>query len=101
MRPRRQAGDAGYSWASRLRRIGGSRARSQARRLSLHRLYQWQLSRSTAAEISAQLLASQKTRDTDTKYFKALLGAAIADSNTLEALFGAHLDRPLAQLRSE
>src|SRR5574337_821474 len=66
---------------------GGSRARSQARRLALQGLYQWQLSGATAAEISVQLLASQKTRDTDAEYFEALLGAAIADSNTLEALF--------------
>lgn len=77
---------------------GGSRARSQARRLALQGLYQWQLSGATAAEISVQLLASQKTRDTDAEYFEALLGAAIADSNTLEALFSGHLDRPLAQL---
>ena len=77
---------------------GGSRARSQARRLALQGLYQWQLSGATAADISAQLRASQKTRDTDTGYFEALLDATITDCNTLEALFGVHLDRPLAQL---
>ena len=44
------------------------------------------------------MLASQKTRDTDTDYFQAVLSEAIADCPALEALFSRHLDRPPAQL---
>ncbi|MGH8293743.1 MAG: transcription antitermination factor NusB [Gammaproteobacteria bacterium] len=76
----------------------GTRARSRARRLALQGLYQWQLAGGPVQEISAQLLASQNVRDTDSEYFESLLGAAINDCPALEALFSHHLDRPLAQL---
>lgn len=76
----------------------GGRARSQARRLVLQGLYQWQLTAAPAREISAQLLDDQNTRNTDTEYFEALLDTAIVDCQELEALFSTHLDRPLAQL---
>lgn len=76
----------------------GSRARSRARRLILQALYQWQLSGASAAEIIAQLSASQDLKDTDTEYFEELLRRIIAESTELDALAAPHLDRPLAQL---
>lgn len=76
----------------------GARARGRARRLTLQGLYQWQLSGAPAREISAELTASQNTKDTDTDYFEELLKGIIGQSDELEAAFGPHLDRPAAQL---
>ncbi len=76
----------------------GARARARARRLTLQGLYQWQLSGSPAQEIVAELEASQNTKDTDVEYFEELLAGIVAGSESLEAEFVPHLDRPASQL---
>ena len=64
----------------------GARARGRARRLVLQGLYQWQLSGAPAREISAELTASQNTKDTDTDYFEELLKGIVGASAELEAV---------------
>jgi N utilization substance protein B len=76
----------------------GGRARTRARRLALQGLYQWQISGATAADIAAQLSATQNTKDTDTEYFEELLRKTVAANEALAEAFAPHLDRPAQQL---
>ena len=76
----------------------GGRARTRARRLALQGLYQWQISGATAADIAAQLSATQNTKDTDTEYFEELLRKTVAANEMLAEAFAPHLDRPAQQL---
>lgn len=76
----------------------GARARAKARRLALQGLYQWQLNGTAAADLIAELEASQNVKDVDLEYFQELVKGVIAGSAELQALFQPHLDRPADQL---
>lgn len=84
------------------RRSGrGSRARSVARKLAMQALYQWQLTGEApdaAVELVKQYAESEDYPGADAEYFAELVGQCIARHGELDALLGAHADRPVAQL---
>ncbi len=61
-------------------------------------LYQWQLADSSVAELLEQFAAVPEYERVDQEYFRALLPAAIADAQELEAIVAARADRDVAQL---
>ena len=76
----------------------GTRARSVARKLCMQALYQWQMTRQSAAEIEQQFLESEDSAGVDAEYFSELLTGCIARHEAISATLAPFLDRPLAQL---
>lgn len=61
-------------------------------------LYQWQLTRHSAAELLEQHLGSEELNGADIDYFSELLRECTARSEALDADIAGHADRPLEQL---
>jgi N utilization substance protein B len=72
--------------------------RRRAREYVLQGLYQWLLAGGSGAEIAAQLAADEHFARADGPYFNALLGATIANAQSLDAIVAEDLDRPLKDL---
>jgi N utilization substance protein B len=83
---------------SLLRGGRGTRARSQARKLAMQALYQWQLTQQSAREIAAQFVEREEFAGTDREYFLELLEQCIAREQELDAATSQYVDRPLEQL---
>ena len=75
-----------------------TRGRSIARKLAMQALYQWQLTKQTAAEIKKQFLESEDSAGVDREYFAELLTGCIAKHEELNGVLAPFLDRPLEQL---
>lgn len=76
----------------------GTRARSIARKLAMQALYQWQLTKQSAAEIKRQFLESEDAAGADREYFSELLTQCIERSEAIARTLEPFVDRPLAQL---
>jgi len=75
-----------------------ARARSQARKLAMQALYQWQLTGQTAAELRNQYSTEEGFGDADAEYFRELLNGVTDGAAVLDAELGALVDRPVEQL---
>jgi len=76
----------------------GTRGRSVARKLCMQALYQWQLTRHTAAEIKQQFLQGEDSAGVDPEYFSEVLTGCIAQHEAIAATLTPFLDRPFGQL---
>jgi N utilization substance protein B len=83
---------------SERRPVRGSRARSQARKLAMQALYQWQMTGQSAAEITRQFADSEEAAGAGNDYFRELVSAVIAGHVELDLVLAKHVDRPLSQL---
>ena len=72
-----------------------TRARSVARKLAMQALYQWQLTRQSAAEIKKQFLESEESAGVDREHFEALVGGCINENAGVTAALAPCIDRPL------
>ncbi|HKK05700.1 MAG TPA: transcription antitermination factor NusB [Gammaproteobacteria bacterium] len=75
-----------------------SASRKRARRLALQALYQWDLGGQSAADISAQFLASDELGKADVDYFEELLNQVSARAGELDEHIAPLLDRPIAEV---
>ena len=73
-------------------------SRRRAREFALQGLYQWQLTRHTAADILAQLSESNGFAKVDQGLLRTLLEGVIGDPARLEAALTPMLDRKFAEL---
>lgn len=76
----------------------GSRARSQARKLAMQALYQWQLTQQSATDIERQFIEDEEFRGADRDYFHELVEQCIHREKDLDQSTSAFVDRPLDQL---
>lgn len=83
---------------SNSRPARGTRARSIARKLAMQALYQWQLTKQSAAEIKQQFLESEDSAGVDREHFSELLGSCIGKSEEIAAGLTPFIDRPFDQL---
>jgi len=74
------------------------RARSQARKLAMQALYQWQMTGQSAAEITRQFAEDEQVTGAEDEYFRELVNAVVAGHEELDLLLAKHVDRPLTQL---
>lgn len=81
-----------------IRTARGSRARSIARKLAMQALYQWQLTRQSAAEIKQQYLESEQSAGLDDEHFSELVTECIAREAEITGALTPFIDRPLQQL---
>lgn len=72
--------------------------RSRARRAALQALYQWQLSGQSPGEVETQFVAEQPLEHVDMDYFQLLLRNVPPNSDELDEVLIASLDRPVSQL---
>lgn len=83
---------------SERRAARGVRARSQARKLAMQALYQWQMTGQSAAEITRQFAEDEQVAGAEDEYFRELVNAVVASHEELDLLLAKHVDRPLTQL---
>jgi N utilization substance protein B len=83
---------------SLLRTGRSSRARSQARKLAMQALYQWQLTQQSAQEIAGQFLSDEEFGSADREYFTELLSQCIGRAQALDEATSRYVDRPVDQL---
>ena len=79
-----------------MRRL--TRGRSIARRCAMQVLYQWQLTKYSAAELLEQHLGSDELHGGDLEYFSELIRECTAQHDQLDVLIGQYADRPVEQL---
>ncbi|MRI32806.1 transcription antitermination factor NusB [Endozoicomonas sp. OPT23] len=73
-------------------------ARRRARQLALQALYQWQMSKSSIAQIEMQFRSDNDFSKVDDGYFHMLLTGIARDASKLDDTMSPILDRPLTQL---
>lgn len=83
---------------SLLRSGRSTRARSQARKLAMQALYQWQLTQQSATDIETQFIADEEFGGADREYFHELVGQCITLEQQLDEATSKYVDRPLDQL---
>jgi transcription antitermination protein NusB len=69
-----------------------------SRRLALQALYQWQMTGQSFPELRNQYASDEGYAEVDAEYFQQLLQGVVEGSEALDAMIGAWLDRPVAQL---
>ena len=72
--------------------------RKRARRRALQAIYQWQITRQDASEISRQFRQAQNFSEIDEAHFEDLLTGVIRELETLDSKIEPFLDRPLEQV---
>jgi N utilization substance protein B len=82
----------------KIRREGRRSGRRRSREFALQGLYQWQLARTDAVIIAAELAERDDFEKADTGYFRTLLNGAIDNAERLEGRMAPHLDRKVAEL---
>ena len=75
-----------------------SGARSQARRLAMQGLYQYQITGHDGDEILRQLADATGFDKADRDYLAELINGVLSGQKALDDCIGLHADRPLAQL---
>ncbi|MET0658139.1 MAG: transcription antitermination factor NusB [Steroidobacteraceae bacterium] len=83
---------------SLLRHGRSSRARSQARKLAMQALYQWQLTQQSAEDIESQFVSDEEFGAADREYFHELIDQCITREQELDQSTSKYVDRPLDQL---
>ncbi|MET0988125.1 MAG: transcription antitermination factor NusB [Steroidobacteraceae bacterium] len=81
-----------------LRNARSSRARSQARKLAMQALYQWQLTQQSATDIESQFVSDDEFGGADHEYFHELIDQCITREQELDSSTSKYVDRPLDQL---
>ncbi len=69
--------------------------RRKARTLALQALYQWQLAKSSVAQIEAEFAVDNDMSKVDVAYFRDILHGVTSQKSELEAHFSPFLDRPV------
>jgi N utilization substance protein B len=72
--------------------------RRRAREYALQGLYQWLVAGGSVRDIAEQLAGDEHFGRADAEYFNALLGVAIDQSASLDAIVAQAIDRPLRDL---
>jgi transcription antitermination protein NusB len=75
-----------------------TRARSVARKLAMQALYQWQMTRHEANDITKQFVESEEFAGADREYFEELLRGCIKQKDAIDEAIKPFIDRPLDQL---
>ena len=75
-----------------------TRARSVARKLAMQALYQWQMTRHEANDITKQFVESEEFAGADREYFEELLRGCIKQKDAIDESIKPFIDRPLDQL---
>jgi transcription antitermination protein NusB len=83
---------------SLMRNGRATRARSQARKLAMQALYQWQLTQQSAKDIESQFVADEEFGGADRDYFHELVDQCITREQELDRSTSKFVDRPLDQL---
>ena len=76
----------------------GTRARSIARKLAMQALYQWQMTKHEANDITKQFVESEEFAGADREYFEELLRGCIKQQDAINAAVKPFIDRPIDQL---
>lgn len=77
---------------------GRARLRTQARRMAVQALYQWQIGDDAIAAIEAQFLADHSGHGADLEYFHELLEGVARERGALDEAIAPCLDRPADQV---
>jgi len=73
-------------------------SRTQARRLAMQGIYEWQMSSNNVAEIETRLLIDKKSKNIDFKLFSELLHNVPKEIDELDAFIAEYVDRPMAEI---
>jgi N utilization substance protein B len=76
----------------------GARARSQARKLAMQALYQWQMTGYEANDLVKQFVEGEEFIGADREYFEELLRGSIAQRQEIFTGIEPFIDRPVDQL---
>jgi N utilization substance protein B len=82
----------------RAGRSSANARRRRARELALQGLYEWLVARADAGAVDAHVREQEGFGDADAAHFDALLHGCIREAAELQAAFGRHTDRKVAQL---
>ncbi len=73
-------------------------SRTQARRLAMQGIYEWQMSSNNLAEIETRLLVDKKSRNIDIKLFRELLHNVPKEIDELDRFIAEYIDRPMDEI---
>ncbi len=73
-------------------------SRTQARRLAMQGIYEWQMSSNNIAEIETRLLVDKKTKNIDLKLFRELLHNVPKETEQLDEFISEYIDRPMDEI---
>jgi len=73
-------------------------SRTQARRLAMQGIYEWQMSSNNVGEIETRLLVDKKSKNIDLKLFRELLHNVPKEIDELDAFISEYIDRPMDEV---
>ncbi|VAX08709.1 Transcription termination protein NusB [hydrothermal vent metagenome] len=73
-------------------------SRTQARRLAMQGIYEWQMSGNNIGEIETRLLVDKKNRNIDFKLFRELLHNIPKEIDELDGFIAEYIDRPMDEI---
>ncbi len=73
-------------------------SRTQARRLAMQGIYEWQMSSNNIGEIETRLLVDKKSKNIDLKLFRELLHNVPKETDQLDEYISEYIDRPMEEI---
>jgi len=73
-------------------------SRTQARRLAMQGIYEWQMSSNNIADIETRLLIDKKSKNIDLKLFRELLHNVPKETDQLDEYIAEYVDRPMDEI---
>jgi len=73
-------------------------SRTQARRLAMQGIYEWQMSSNNIGEIETRLLLDKKSKNIDLKLFHELLHNVPKETDQLDEFISEYIDRPMDEI---
>jgi len=73
-------------------------SRTQARRLAMQGIYEWQMSSNNIGEIETRLLVDKKAKNIDLKLFRELLHNVPKETDQLDDFIAEYVDRPMDEI---
>ena len=73
-------------------------SRTQARRLAMQGIYEWQMTGNNLSEIETRLLVDKKSKNIDLKLFRELLHNVPKEAEQMDALFAEYVDRSMDEI---
>jgi len=73
-------------------------SRTQARRLAMQGIYEWQMSSNNIGDIETRLLIDKKTKNIDLKLFRELLHNVPKEIDELDVFISEYIDRPMDEI---
>ncbi len=73
-------------------------SRTQARRLAMQGIYEWQMSSNNIGEIETRLLIDKKAKNIDLKLFRELLHNVPKETDQLDDFIAEYIDRPMDEI---